>query len=146
MTLRNLTRLNLCLMVNIACAPTVCPHVPSSLEMLSPSIAIPTFKEGIVITSFARKGKSGSGRLSNLPQRPRATVSGRLEMGSQDVWCPLPSASPSCTSFTQNRVREGHRLFPKRSIFMLSFGPLQEVLWEAGEHLLSGHHYLHHMV
>lgn len=76
MTLRNLTQLNLCLMVNIACAPPVSPDVPSSLEMLSPSIAITTFKEGIVFTSFARKGKSGSGGLSNLPQRPRATKSG----------------------------------------------------------------------
>lgn len=75
MTLRNLTRLNLCLMVNTACAPTVGPHVPSSLEMLSLSIAVTTFKVGIVITSFARKGKSGSGRLSNLPQRPGATKS-----------------------------------------------------------------------
>lgn len=68
MTLRNLTQLDLCIMVNISCAPTVGPHVPSSLYMSSHSIATTAFKEGTVITSFDRKEKSSPGRLSNLPQ------------------------------------------------------------------------------
>ena len=45
-TVRNLTRPNLSLMVNISWAPTVCPHVPSSLYMLFHLITVTTFKEG----------------------------------------------------------------------------------------------------
>lgn len=50
--------------------------------------------------------------------------------------CPahhLPSASPSCTSFTQNRVREGHRLFSKRPIFMLHLGRYRRFCGKLGD-------------